>query len=258
MNHKDIKPKIRSQFNIPYNVDYSYDAAGYRITIPYKNLFDDELNGENRILMNYKQDGVEHNFFLGFKQIDPNNLKATHSKGKYFLITHDLNNDLVIDVSNKNFFNEKIAIEDDNLCIFSKEFKGNLFLDYGNPESQIPLAYNEDKHCYIVKINSFLDSKAKLTYENKELAVHKKSQVLFLNSKKGQIIVDTKNDFTFDISKYEVLSIISDIAQRNSKIDITIDYHCSDKYEGKLKSARLYFKNELDMMIYNLSEGKID
>ncbi|MBE6490801.1 MAG: glycosyltransferase [Methanobrevibacter sp.] len=258
INHENIKYENLYHYGIPYGRQFSYDASGFRIHIPYDELYSDELDGKNRILINYKHGDVEHNSFLDYMKITDFEPISISYKEKYFLIKLDVNNDLIIDISKRDYFNEKISIEDEKLSIYSKDNIGELFIYYNDLNEKIPLNYDAENQCYCVELDSMSNSKAIIINENDDYIIHKKKQLKCLNSKKGQVIIDSLVDNVLKISKCDVVSTISDVNQNSNRITITVDSNHVEKYEGRLKSAKLYFKNELNRENNLLSNAKID
>lgn len=257
LNHENVNLKTFSPPDVPYGGNCTYTASGYRVHIPYEELYRDELEGENRILMKYNQENIENNSFLNFRRIRYYKQKAISYKEKYFLIKHDANNDLIIDISQKNYFNEKITLEDEKLLFYSKDNMGELSCCYEELNKKIPLVYDHEKQCYLIELDSMLSSKALIIDENNDFVIHKKKRLKCLTSKKGQIVIDTLEDNILKINKYDVISTVSDTIQKNNKIYITVDAHYIDKYNNRLKSAKLYFVNELNREINFLSNATI-
>ena len=105
--------------------------------------------------MRYEQNDIKRNYFISFLRKEDELSKEGHagrSKEKYFLVKYDYNNNLIIDISSKEYLNEKISVENNELCIFSQKSLGKLYLDYSQNGMNVPLDYDSKKGCYHINI----------------------------------------------------------------------------------------------------------
>ena len=263
LNHEDVKiSNLTSSYDIRYGRRFSYEYSGYKLSIPYSLLSDDpDFQGENKILVSFKQDDLSYNFFAGLAEIElvlKNNLLAKIYDDSYFRFRFTLKNEIIIDVSPiKDKFNE-ITQEDNNLCIHSPN-DDNLFVYYPadsiNAEKRVPLLYDEDRKCHIIDAEKLTGLDGEIIDSNGNHPIYKSKDVLSFHMDCGQCIIDTTRDYYIKVSKFEDTTEISSIKRNGSTFDFTAGLFSSKKHEN-LKSASLFFKNNLNQMPYTISEGK--
>lgn len=256
----DIKIKDFPVIRMKYGKNGSYNSSGYKIHLNLKEICSNEfIDGENRILMRYEQNDIKRNYFISFLRKEDELSKEGHagrSKEKYFLVKYDYNNNLIIDISSKEYLNEKISVENNELCIFSQKSLGKLYLDYSQNGMNVPLDYDSKKGCYHINITKIPETKGKLVNENGDFIIHQKKQLTYFTSNSGQCIINTLDDYVIKISKEKTISILSSISKNNSKINMEINLKSTNNI-NKLQSSILYFKNDLNTDINTLAIGEV-
>lgn len=267
LTHKKIKLQYKQKkienlnfASLPYGNDFSYEASGYEIHIPYSIINDDFL-GENRIVVNFKQNGITQTFFAGeaLKKIkNKTNLNVKLVENKYFVIKYSLLNELIIDFSFKDLY-DTIYFEDNKLFIGCEDYNGDLFAFYPkdsiNNEKYVPLTYDSVKKSYFIDIEDISKSDGILAYGDGEPIVSKSKKVTYFHSDKGQCIVNTKKDHIFKIIKMDNITLVSDIQENDCIFTLDAKLYHLPLDMGKFKSAMLYFKDDKNMEEFPVSEG---
>ena len=261
LKSNNIKINNFKSFKIPYNDNFSYEASGYKVSVPYNELINNpDFMGENKLLVTFKQEGVIHNYFAGAAK---GNVRATSKlKGKvyenhYFGTDFNLNRELVVNISTVKHVFEEVAIEDQKLCIHSPENNGDIFLCYDedsvNPEIRIPFNYDDNGKYYYIDIDSISENEGQIRYDNNEPIVYKKKKLVYLPSDKGQIIINGLRDHYFDIRKTDNITVISKIFKKRNKIKISANLFSVFNDKDKFNSATLYCKNEMDFEVHQIA-----
>lgn len=263
LEFKNVKTGDLSKFNIKYGDNFSYDSAGFEVYVPYDEIINNpNFMGENRILVNFKQDTIDYNYFLCHlkKNVRTTSyLKARIYEDNYIFIDYDEYDELILNVKPIKYCYEKITIEDDKFCIYSPMNNGDLILCYENDllndESRIPLSYDDKNHYYSISLDNILPSLGQIRYEDDEPIVYKEKKQLYLTSKSGQLTINALRDYHVDIQKFNNLSVISEISNDKEIIDIEVDVHTKDL--SNLKSAALYVLDEIDFEDILLDDGNV-
>ena len=267
----NVKSKnLPSKFNIRHGNKLSYDAASFKVHVPFSKLINDpEFNGENRIEVNFKQGEVVHNYFLAHPKkrvITSSRLKARIYENTYFSIDYDEYMELILNINPIDYCYEKVAIEDNQLCIYSPKYNGDLFLCYDeeliNEGYRVPFDYDDEKQSYSMDLEKISNRKGQIRYENDEPIVYSDKKQLYLNSNNGQIIINALRDYHFDIQRENNLSLITKMSANNQTINIDVDLYSINDI-SKLNSAVLYLKDktnfeEFQISRANLANGKIN
>ena len=263
LEFENVKTGDLSKFNIRYGDNLSYESAGFVVQVPYDEIINNpNFIGENRILVNFKQDTLEFNYFLAHlkKNVRTTSyLKARIYEDHYIFIDYDEYNELILNVKPIKYCYEKVTIEDNKLCIHSPNFNGDLFICYENDlindERKIPLSYDDENRYYSLPLANISSSLGQIRYEDNEPIVYKEKEHLYFTSKYGQITINALRDYHFDIKKYDNLSIISNISNNEEIINIDAEVHTIDL--SNLKSAALYVFDEVTFDDILLANGKV-
>lgn len=256
--HEDIMMEKLSSFNLPFNNYISYVASGFRLKINYSEIRDnDSIVGENRIVVTFKQNGMEDHFFLG--RIRDNiksktNLKAIMRGDNYFCIKYDRGNQFILDVSPVLHRYDKMSVADNKLCIHTPEFYGNIFMEYD--DCSIPFDYDENNQVYAVEIEKLPYLAGQIKYENHDPLVHKWKKLMIFSSQKGQCIVNTLNNYYYDVKRVDSVTDVVNISNKGNSIEINTKLHSTQIEKKKLKSAKLFFKDNKKNSIYLIADGK--
>ncbi len=259
LKYDNIKINNLIPFNIPFSNKFSYNHSGFKVYVPYSEIKDnEELLGENRIIVTFKQNEVEHNFFMGFAKKDvrnKSNMTAIMRGNNYFRIKYDVHNKLIIEINKVKTRIEKISVNDNQLCIHSPNF-GDIFL-CNNEIDKIPIHYDNKNEWYPININDLKNPNVTLKYNDDELVVYKFKRVLFFNVDDYQCIINSLFDYFIKITKSNHVTIISEIYEKNKNIYVKSKLHSALLKYKTLNSATLYYKNNKDEKNYPLSEGKL-
>ena len=257
--HLEYENMNISGYSIPY-ANVSYKGAGYKLYIPYEKIKDNsDFIGENRIVIKFKQDNITHTLFAGGvkKKIrDKSNLKII--KGNtYFSIKYELNNEIIIDLSKIKHKYEKIGFKDNKLFIESSENNGKMVIHYEenclDKEQNIPLNYNEKSKVYELDTKKIPYLNGTLKYLNGENVIHNSKELNFFDD--GKLIVNTLNDYYYNIEKVNNITIADIKSEKNI---IIINSKLYPKYEDKLNSTNLYIKDNKTETKHFISKGKIN
>ncbi len=262
LKYKQVKIGNFDSITMPYGEDFSYEASGYEVYIPYSVVGSDFL-GENRIVVNFKQNGIDQTFFAGQAQqkiMKKSNLKVKLIENKYFIFKYSPLNDLIIDLSYKDRYSN-ISFEDNKLSIDSSDYNRDLFLFYPkdsiNNEKYIPLTFNNENNSYSIDIDDLSKSEGILTYSNGEPIVCDSKEILYFHSDKGQCVIDTKRDHLFKIDKHDNITLVSHVFEKDNVFTLDAKLHHLPLDMEKLKSATLYLKDNKTMELSHVSEGII-
>ena len=264
LDFDNIEIPDMSSFTIPFS-NLSYKGSGFKIHIPYSQIRDDEsLIGENRILATLKKNDVVQNFFIGFSKQNVRNrsdLKAIMRGDNYFCTKFELNKCLIVEISPVRHRYEEVSVADNRLCIHSPESYGDIFACYDesqfNRKFKVPFDYDEEKQVYSIDIGNLLFKECQVRYENGEPLVHKWKRFLLFNSDFGSCIVNTLGNYHYDITKYENLTEILEISENQNNITINTKLHSINVDEGKLVSAKLFFKDNKNQSVHYIDDAKI-
>lgn len=281
---EDVETGNISSFNIRFGRGFSYDAAGYKIFIPFSKICDDEdFFGENRISVDFKLNGIYQspflsyekkelcqNFFLGYAKKDirqKTNMKAVIYKNTYFRIRYTLKDEIIIEaLPLKNYFKE-IRL-DENVLKLDSDHIGNLFVYYEeysiNEEEKIAFEYDNEDKSYKMDIRKLKKKPGKILCDG-ENSIYKSKELILLDSKYGQCLISTLNDYYLDIYYFDNLTQVLDIKQNSDRIDIDARLYSNRFNEtrstykaDRIKTAKLYFKDDSSKENYILSDGMID
>ena len=262
LKHEDVKTGDLTSYDIRYGRRFSYKSAGYKVSIPYSELSDNpDFAGENRILVSFTQDGINENFFACSEKDDirdETDMHANICNDTYFRFRYTLRNEVIIEVIPLEDRCDGITMEDNSICIHTQdddELSVYYKADSINDEAKIPLVYDADKKCHKIDIDELGNLDGIIIKSNGKPLIYKSKEVLSLHSNKGQCIIDATKDYYLKISKYENTSEIYDIKGKNGSYEFTSKLYSSGKH-GNLKSASLYFKNNLNWKNYIVSRGK--
>lgn len=265
LKYEDVKVKNIHQFKIPFGMNIPYEYAGFKVYVPYSEIRDnEELSGENRIIITFKQDEIYHNFCAGAAKNNVRNksdMKAIMRGDNYFCTKYDLNHSLILDIHPVKHRYEEISVENDRFNIHTPEFYGDIFIDYAgddfHKEHRIPFVYDEKNHRYSVEIEKLPNLEGQIKYENGDPLVHKWKKFFFFNSNQGQCIINTLNDYHYDMTKFDDLTNILDISEHGSNIDISSKLYSTHVDWSKLNSVTLFFKDNKNHNVYLISKGTI-
>lgn len=240
-------------FNIKFGECVSYDNAGYQITIPYKAIMNNpDFVGPNRIMATFTQNGITHSFYVGKAKKDvriASDSKAKMRGENYFSFGYDYSNELIIHIFPVKYRFEKIYIDNNKLCLDSKENLGALYMHYDkdsiNAEKNIPFDFDSDKNIYSIPMDNLLYNQGQIQYEDKSPAVFRWKRFVTLTSDNGQCLVNTLRDYYFDIKKVDNISVISDIKDRQNHLFLTTELYGSGLSKKIPSSAVLYFKDSV-------------
>ena len=260
LRHEDVETGDIRSYDIRFGRAFSYGASGYKIIVPYDDLNgNQDFEGENRIMMSFTQEGINHNFFAGSARADvrkASNLKSNIYEDSYFQIKYTLKNEVIIDVLPMKDRFESITIEGDNIHIHSP-YNGDLLVYYEadsiNDEVKIPFEYDEADMCYKVGVERLSDLAGKIIYADGKPAVYKSRELLTLHSSHGQCIIDATDDYLLDIRRFDNTTEIISITKSGGVFLITAKTY---SMKSNIRSASLYFKNPLNQKRYVVSKGK--
>ncbi len=258
LEYKDINI---SNYNIPYN-NVSYKGAGYKLYIPYEKIKDNpNFMGENRIVIKFTQDNITHTLFAGSAGKGVRNKsdsKATIKGDTYFSIKYELNHEIIIDISKVENRYEKIGFKDSKLFIESSEDNGEMVVHYEanclDKEQNIPFSYNKKTKVYEVDTKKLPNLNGTIKYLDGKNAIHNSKELKFFDD--GKIIVNTLGDYYYyNIEKVNNTTIANIQSEKNI---IIINSKLHPKNEYKLKSAKLYIKDNKTEIKHIISKGKIN
>ena len=262
LKFKNVNIDDFSSFEIPYGTNIPYNAAGYEVKVPLSKIVNNEdFFGENRIQIMFKQKDVQFKYFAGPALWDvrrSSDLKARLYKNHYFYISYDLNNELLFNIAPINNIYENVSIKNDQLCIPSETYNGELFLSYDEnlieDECKIPLEYDSTKKMYSIDVDKIDYKEGQIKTADGQPIVHKRKQQLYLNSQKGQVIINALRDYYFKIKKINNFTLITDIEGNNDYISITADLYSNSK---NINSAKLYYKDDKHYEFFEIADGDI-
>ena len=263
LEYEDVKTGDLTSFDIRFGRGFSYKSSGYKIVIPYSQIADNpDFEGENRILVSFTQEDINYNFFAGSAKVDVRDLSDNFAKiygDSYFRFKYTMKNEIIIEVSPlKNKF-DKITLESNNICIHSQQHDDELFVYYEadsiNDEMKIPFVYDEDEKCYKIEIDKLSNLNGRIINSSGESCIYKSKEVLSLHSDKAQYIFDATKDYSLKVSKHENTTEIYDIKRNGGVFEFNAKLYSIGEHKN-LKSASLYFKNNLNKKNYIVSEGK--
>ncbi|WP_407424502.1 CDP-glycerol glycerophosphotransferase family protein [Methanobrevibacter sp.] len=261
LRHEDVETGDIKSFDIRFGRSFSYDSSGYKVIIPYEDLNNNpDFEGENRILVSFTQEDINYNFFAGSARADvrkDTDSKANIYRDTYFQFKYTPKNEIVIDVMSLKSKFERIGIEDDNLCIHSGRYEGDLLAYYEadsiNPEEKIPFEYDEAKGCYKLSVDRIRDLAGKIVFADGKPAVYMSRELLTLHSGYGQCVIDATKDYYLDICRFDSTTEITDIKKISGVFEITARAYSVNE---NIKSASLYFKNPLNQRNTVVSKGR--
>ena len=263
LKFNDVNSGDLSIYNIKYGDNFSYRAASFEVYVPYEDIINNpDFLGENRILVNFKQDSIEHNYFLCHlkKRIKTSSyLKARIFNDNYLFIDYDEYDELILNVKPIRYCFEKVDLVNNQLCIYSPEYNGDLFLCYEkdliNDARRMPFSYNDEGHFYSISLDNISSSQGQIRYEDDTPIVYKYKKQLYLNSKQGQVTINALRDYHFDIRKLDNLSLVSKININDEIVDFEADVYT--KGLSNLKSAELYVMDKINYDDLLLADGNV-
>ena len=261
LKHEDVDTGDIKAFDIPFGRAFSYKASGYKVIIPYEDLNGNpDFEGENRILVSFTQEGISHNFFAGSAKTDVCDITALRANiygDSYFTIKYTMKNEVIIDVSPLKGGYDSVTMENDNICITSPKYDGELSVYYPadsiNGEVRIPFEYDESKGVYSVEASKISSLNGRIVHADGSPAIYKSKELITLHSNYGQCIIDATKDYYMDICKFEKTTEISGVSKNGGAFEITSRLYPS----ADIKSASLYFKNPMNQKPHIVSEGKL-
>lgn len=267
LEHDDINinEKNLPTFRIPYGDSFSYKAGGYKFYIPYSAFKDNpDFYGENRIMISFKQGDVTYNYFAGVAKANVrihSDLKAKLVDDTYFYIKYDFNNELIINISSVKNSADKIDVAENRLTVHTPEYHGKMYLVYEkdsiNPERKIELDYDEESSIYSLDVDEIRETIGRLYYENGQPVIHKEKELLTFSCEKGQVVVNAIRDYQYKICKGDHLTMVSKIHQDKNLFTLDTQLKSTVLGDRKLKSAKLFTKDEKVLEDFVLATGEI-
>lgn len=251
LTYKNVTIDNMKTFSIPYGDSFSYDAAGYKIAIPYSDLLDNsDFHGENRIMVTFEQDGIIHSFYAGRAKRDvriASDQKAKMRGNNYFSIAYDYSNEIIINIYSVKHRFDTVQIKNNLLCLHSESNLGKLYVHYEkdsiNEEVNLDLTYNNDTKDYEIDVASLKAGQGQIQYEDGTPAVYKWKKFLCFESKHGQCLINALRDYHFDIRRKDNLSFVSDISDKNDSVYLKVKLFTTELDNKVPLSSVLYFKN---------------
>ena len=266
LEHEDVETGDMSKFNLPFGKrEFSYKCASYRLNIPYSLLANDpDFYGENRIMVSFTQEGINHNFFSGSARKTLRDVSDQHAMiydNAYFRIAYTLKDELIIEVSPiENLYGE-ISIEDGSLCIHSDKDNGEMYVYYPedslNSEVKVPFIYDDENKLYKAPLSEIRDLNAEILSGDGMPVMFDKKELLSFHSRDAQCIIDATNDYQMHVSRFESTTEVTNITARNGIYDMKAELHSSHG-DDELTSAKLYFSDNLTQEKYVVDESKIN
>ena len=264
LEHDDATVKNLIPYKIPFGNSFSYKCCGYKFYIPYSVFKDEGFHGENRIMVSFRQDDVTFNYFAGVAR---NNVKIdSEFKAKlvddtYIFFQYDFNDELIINASGMENGADSIGVVDDKLTVHTPKYHGKMFLVYEkdsiNPERKIELDYDEESSEYSIDMDEISHSIGQLHYENGQPVIHNKKEFMTFSSKKGQLVVSAIRDYRYKINKTDYLTTVPKIQEKGSVFTLDTKLQSIDLGDRKLKSAKLFTKDDKVLKEFVISEGEI-
>lgn len=221
LEYRDVRVKSLDAFNIPFKDSFSYNASGYEVYVPYEKIIDNEdFEGDNRILVTFRQDGTEYNYFAGFarRNVRSSSRFTAHLiKDNHFSIDFDLYNRLIFKVAHISPFSD-ISIRNSCLTINGVECEEELLVQ--SDEKRIPFKYSGDENTYLLDVDEIPELNAKIICANGQPAILSKKELKILESDRGVIVVNSLNDYNIRICRSKGAALISDISQKGDEITV--------------------------------------
>ncbi|WP_297824837.1 bifunctional glycosyltransferase family 2 protein/CDP-glycerol:glycerophosphate glycerophosphotransferase [uncultured Methanobrevibacter sp.] len=263
LEYEDVETGSLTSFDIRFGRRFSYKKAGYKINIPYSKFYNNpDFTGENRIMVSFTQQGINHNFFAGSAKVnvrDASDMQARIYENTYFRFKYTLKNEIIIEIFPLKRSYDKVTVENGNLCIHSPQFNGDLFVYYPedslNCEVKMKFDWDGENSIYSIGIDQLRNIKGKIIYDDGETAVYTSKDLLAFATPQGQVIIDPSKDYYMDIYKYENTTLVSDVKQNGGRFEITA--RLMSKQSADLQSAKLYFKDALNLQKYHVSDAKV-
>ena len=102
LEYEDVETGSLTSFDIRFGRRFSYKKAGYKINIPYSKFYNNpDFTGENRIMVSFTQQGINHNFFAGSAKVnvrDASDMQARIYENTYFRCKYALKNEIMIEI----------------------------------------------------------------------------------------------------------------------------------------------------------------
>lgn len=262
LKFKNMNIEKFSTFDIPYGNKIPYNASGYEVKIPFSKIVNNnDFFGENRIQVTFKQKDINFNYFAGpalWNVRRSSKLKARLYKNHYLYVDYDLNNDLLFNITPIEDVYENISINNNQLCIPSENYNGELFLCYDETlienERIIPLEYDSEKKVYSIDVDKIDFTEGQIRTAKGQPIVHKRKQQIYLHSQRGHVIINTLRDYYLKIKKISNFTLVTDIEENNNNINISAELYSNSK---NINSAVLYYKDEKHYEFFNIANGDI-
>jgi CDP-glycerol glycerophosphotransferase len=253
IEHEDVKIGDLNSFGIPFGQrSFNYECAGYKLKIPYELLYDNpDFLGLNRIIVSFKQDGIEYNYFAGAAKYEVravSNRNAQIYKDKFFRFSYTFRNELIIEILELENCYEKLSIDEGYLCIHSPQDDGDIFVKYEanslNDEVYVPFVYDSEKQCYKVELDKLSVSKGRVLFDDGEPVIINYKGYTPFYSDEGQCIVDTSRNYFMTLCMYKDAAEIVNIDHNGGLFEITAEIHSIYGDMKDLKSAVVYFQDK--------------
>ena len=263
LEYEDAETGRLTSFDIRFGRGFSYKKAAYIVKIPYSEFHDNpDFMGENRIMVSFTQQGINHNFFAGSAKANVRDASEMHARvyeDTYFRFKYTPKNEIIIEMLPLKKSYERIELENNRLCIYSPQNDGELLVHYPedslNPELNIPFEWDSENGRYSVEIDRLTNEKGSIVYADGEPAVCKSKDLIAFSTRKGQFLIDPSRDYYMDIYRLDNATLVSDIKGNGGNFEITAKaLTCDSKMP---ESAELYFKDALNLQKYHVSDAKL-